>query len=147
MRSVLSETVMPFFRRPPVLQLAALCHRQTARGREILLITSSHGRWILPKGWPIDGKTSGETAMKEAWEEAGIKEGDVANDPVGSFMTHKRYDDGRAIPCETAVYAIEVKKVANKFPEAEKRERKWVSVEEATDLVDDTGLQRLLQKF
>lgn len=147
MRSVLSETILPFFRRPPVLQLAALCHRQSAKGREILLVTSSHGRWILPKGWPIDGKSGGETAMQEAWEEAGVKKGKVAKEPVGTFLTKKRYDDGRAVPCETAVYAIAVDKVANDFPEAHKRDRKWVSPDEAVDLVDDAGLQRILKAF
>jgi len=147
MRSVLSDTIMPFFRRPPVLQLAALCHRQTAKGRQILLVTSSRGRWILPKGWPIDGKSSGETAMQEAWEEAGVKKGKVAKTPVGTFLTQKRYDDGRAVPCETAVYAIAVDKITSDFPEAHKRDRKWVSTDEALNLVEDAGLQRILKSF
>ena len=68
-RSAFADTLLSLFRRPPVLQLAALCHRKTKRGREVLLITSSHGRWILPKGWPIEGKSSRETALAEAWVE------------------------------------------------------------------------------
>lgn len=146
-RSVWAQTILPIIQRPPVLQLAALCHRKTANGREILLVTSSHGRWILPKGWPIDGKSGGETAMQEAWEEAGVKKGKLAKKPVATFMTHKRYNDGRNVPCETTVYEIEVTKVANDFPEAGKRDRRWVSPDEAAELVDDAGLRGVLKSF
>jgi len=78
LRSTLTNAIGPLFKRPNALQMAALCHRDTDDGREILLVTSSHGRWILPKGWPIEGKSGGETALQEAWEEAGVKSGKVA---------------------------------------------------------------------
>ena len=81
-RSDWADTLLSFFRRPPVLQLAALCHRKTKRGHEVLLITSSHGRWILPKGWPIEGKSGRETALTEAWEEAGVKKGKATKSPI-----------------------------------------------------------------
>ena len=52
-----TELVLPLLRRPERMQVSALCHRRDASGKtEILLITSrGTGRWILPKGWPIDG--------------------------------------------------------------------------------------------
>ena len=146
-RSGWADTLLSFFRRPPVLQLAALCHRETKRGREVLLVTSSHGRWILPKGWPIEGKTSRETALSEAWEEAGVKEGKVAKKPVGTYHTVKRIEEGPELPCEMTVYAVEVGKVANDYPEADRRDRRWVSVDEAAELVDDAGLRGILTSF
>ena len=146
-RSALAESLKPLLRRPAALQLAALCHRETENGREVLLITSSHGRWILPKGWPIEGKTGGETALQEAWEEGGIKKGKVGKVPMGRFQTIKRFDDGPEVPCDMTVYAVQVKDVANDYPESEKRERRWVSVAEARELVDDDGLRGLLSDF
>lgn len=146
-RSALAETLGPIFRRPPVLQLAALCHRETDTGREVLLVTSSHGRWILPKGWPIDGKTGGETALQEAWEEAGVKTGQVTKVPVGTYPTVKRLDDGPELKCDMTVYAVQVQDVANDYPEADRRERRWVSLDKATEMVDDDGLRALLTTF
>ena len=36
-------------------------------------ITSRNGkRWVIPKGWIDPGQTAGETALQEAWEEAGL---------------------------------------------------------------------------
>jgi len=144
MRTAIADTLRPLVKRPRALQMAALCHRDTEDGREVLLVTSSHGRWILPKGWPIDGKTGGETALQEAWEEAGVKSGTVEKTPFGTFMTTKRMDDGPDLACETSVYAIKVKKTSRNFPESNKRERRWVKVPEALNMIEDPGLRRLL---
>lgn len=146
-RTALADAISPLFKRPPVLQLAALCHRDTERGREVLLITSSHGRWILPKGWPIDGKSGGETALQEAWEEAGVKKGKVTKKPVAVYPTVKRTDDGPELPCQMSVYGVHVKDIANDFPEADRRDRRWVSFDEAQKLVDDDGLRDVLATF
>ena len=41
-------------------QFAALCWRVMDGKVQILLITSrGSGRWIVPKGWPMDGQTPG----------------------------------------------------------------------------------------
>ena len=77
------------FTAPVHRQLAALCYRTGAAGREVLLVTSSTGRWILPKGWPITGLRPGQTCLVEAWEEAGVRKGKVARKPLGAFMGSK----------------------------------------------------------
>jgi len=66
-------------------QYGAVCWR-LHRGRvEVLLVTSRDtGRWIIPKGWPIDGLSPAGTAQREAWEEAGV-EGEVIEDGLGVF--------------------------------------------------------------
>ncbi len=70
-------------------QFAGLCYRMVGGKPEILLITSHRsGRWILPKGWPIDGKTPAEGAMTEAWEEAGVI-GKVSPKCLGLYSYHK----------------------------------------------------------
>ena len=56
------EMIKPILFRPKRVQVAALCHRTNTGNKEVLMITSrGTGRWILPKGWPINGKDGGES--------------------------------------------------------------------------------------
>ncbi len=132
---------------PLFTQLAALCWRMTEAGREVLLVTSSSGRWILPKGWPIAKKTGAHTAMAEAWEEAGVKKGKVSRRPVGSFLATKRTLAGDDEPCLLRVYAIRVDKTAEIYPESEARDRIWVTPDQAATMVDEDGLRDIFAKF
>ena len=129
-------------------QFAALCWRMRGERVEVLVVTSRRTkRWILPKGWPMDGKTDAQAAMQEAWEEAGVKSGEVANNPLASYRGEKKYDDGRTIACQTDVYAVEVTDTKKRFPEANKRDRKWVDIEEAKDLIEDDGMRDALDQL
>ena len=48
-------------------QFAALCYRVVKDKVQVLVISSrGTGRWIVPKGWPMDGKTPAEAALQEA---------------------------------------------------------------------------------
>lgn len=144
-----TEVVDPLLRRPKRVQVAALCFRSREDGKkDVLLITSRDtGRWILPKGWPIDGLDAADAAMQEAWEEAGVTNGKVSPVPVGTFEYNKRFDSGAPVPCVTDVFAIEVGELANDYPEQSERQRKWVSTSEAATMVDEPELQRLLDDF
>lgn len=146
-QSLWTGALRPLLKRPPALQVAALCHREGEDGPEVMLVTSSSGRWILPKGWPVDGLTAAEAAKLEAWEEGGVKKGKVTDTAFGQFMTEKRFDNGAVIPCETRVYPIAVKSVANDYPDADQRDRIWVSPEKAAQMVDDPGLSHVLEHF
>lgn len=137
----------PMLRRPSALQLAALCWRRGKKGIEVLLVTSSQGRWILPKGWPIDGLDGSGAALQEAWEEAGVKQGRASAEPVGTFDCRKRFDDGTEVPCRTHVYGVEVLKTTRDYPEQNRRDRQWVSPKKAVKLVDEPGLQEILSRF
>ena len=54
-------------------QYAALPYRMSGETLEILLITSLRTRrWIIPKGWPQDGREPSSCAALEALEEAGV---------------------------------------------------------------------------
>ena len=128
-------------------QLAALCWRQTDDGPEVLLVTSSNGRWILPKGWPIDGKSAPFAAKTEAWEEAGVKKGKVGRRPLGSYMATKRTLAGDEEPCLLKVYAIRVQKTADEYPEAQTRDRIWVRPDQAARMVDEDGLRDIFAKL
>ena len=93
----------------------------------------------------MDGHTDAEAAKIEAWEEAGVRKGDVSPAPVGGYMTEKRFDDGRRVPCHVSVYRIDVTKMTDTYPEAGLRKRKWMSLRKGIKKVDDTGLRALLK--
>lgn len=128
-----------------IMQVGALCLRDSKAGPEVLLVKSSRGRWIIPKGWPMDGHTDAETAKIEAWEESGLLKGKASKAPVGGYVTEKRFDDGRVATCHVTVYRIDVKEMTKTYPEADLRRRKWMPLKKATKKVDDTGLQALLK--
>jgi 8-oxo-dGTP pyrophosphatase MutT (NUDIX family) len=129
-------------------QTAALCYR-TRRGRtEVLLITSrGTGRWVIPKGWLMSGKSASEAAAVEAWEEAGVKHGEPAGTPIGSFIYAKILKNGLPLPVEARVFPIEVRELADDYPEAHQRARRWVEPAEAAGMVDEPDLRQLLRDF
>lgn len=142
-----SELVSPFFRRPRRHQVAALCYRDGASGHEVLLITSrGSGRWVIPKGGPMRGRSSAEAALQEAWEEAGVQ-GRASETTLGAYVYDKLRDSGLPVPVEVLVYPVAVEALADDFPEVGQRERRWVSPTEAARLVDEPGLRRILCQF
>lgn len=145
-------------------QLAALCWRKADRrpdgpgapsgpggpggpAREVLLVTSSSGRWILPKGWPVAGRSEGEAALREAWEEGGVSRGKLGRRPVGEYLAIKRTPEGDDLPCLHRVFAIKVRETVDEFPEAHRRDRVWVPPEAAAGMVDEDGLRDILRRF
>jgi 8-oxo-dGTP pyrophosphatase MutT (NUDIX family) len=129
------------------VQYGALPWRQTARGVEILLITTqTTRRWIIPKGWPVPGLRPSECAAHEVFEEAGV-EGDISTRPLGSFRYEKRRKSGEAFSCKVEVFALEVMRQRRNWPERDSRDTRWCSVEEALQRVSDPGLAKLIVKF
>ncbi|MBW4709615.1 NUDIX hydrolase [Roseobacter sp. YSTF-M11] len=129
-------------------QVAAVCYRNTRAGKKVLLVTSRDtGRWIVPKGWPIDGLDDPDAALQEAWEEAGVKSADVQTDPVGHFDYDKRLADGDVTPVQAQVYMAEVEGLADTYPEDHQRDREWFSQEEAAARVDEPELKAILRKL
>ena len=138
--------VQPLLTRPKRLQVAALCLRGEGAGREVLLITSRDtGRWILPKGWPIDGLTAPGAALQEAWEEAGVQSGTITAEPLGSYDYDKRLEGGVPVQVEVKVYAVTDVHMADDYPEVDERNRRWMSPSEAASLVDEPGLRDILR--
>lgn len=125
-------------------QFAALCFRQRKGKTQILLVTSRRTkRWIVPKGWPMEGKTPGGTALQEAWEEAGVT-GKVVGDCLGAYSYTKEVDD---VSCLAMLYPIEVKNLSKKYPEASQRKRRWVGRKKGARLVAEPELARMIREF
>lgn len=128
-------------------QFAALCYRIRKDKPEILMITSRDtGRWIIPKGWPEDGKTPAQCALMEAWEEAGVK-GRVSGPCLGLFSYDKQIPDEDPMPCAAMVYPVRVRALADAFPEMGQRKRKWMRPKKAAIRVDMPELAEMLRGF
>lgn len=127
-------------------QFAALCYRIEKNKPEVLLITSRRsGRWIIPKGWPMEGKTPSESALIEAWEEAGV-EGSVFNRCLGLFSYVKQMTEPE-LPCAAMVYPVKVKNLADDYPEAGQRRRRWLRPAKAAERVDEPELAHIIRHF
>lgn len=143
-----TEMVLPLIQRPKRVQVAALCYRTDDTGKKVLLITSrGTGRWILPKGWPIDGLNGAEAALQEAWEEAGVKEAEIGSKAIGQYEFVKGMDSGGEVPVQTHVYLAQVHTLADDYPEVSQRKRKWVTPAEAARMVDEPGLRKILRNL
>ena len=101
-------------------QFAALCYRKRKKKKyEILLITGrKSGRWKLPKGWPVNGLTPAEAAIKEAYEEAGVL-GTCHEECIGHYCYAKSLGKRRrTLPCIVAVFPVRCTKFTDEYPES-----------------------------
>ncbi len=132
--------------RDPRAQYAALPWRR-APTLEIMLVSSRDtNRWVLPKGWPMKGRTPHGAAAMEAWEEAGIL-GKIAKEPVGSYHYLKRRKNGSAMLCEVTVFPFAVERERKAWLEQHQRIRKWFGVRDAADAVEEPELRQVILEF
>ena len=131
----------------PSVQYAALPYRVNGDALEILLVTSKHNhRWIIPKGWPIEGQPPQDSAAREALEEAGVS-GDVESVALGFFHYFKTLKRNLIVPCKVDVFALRVTRCRKTWSEACTRERRWHSIDEAVAAVSEPQLRRLIRKL
>lgn len=129
------------------VQAAAICYRKVDDRYRVLLITSlTTQRWVIPKGWPMIDRTLSEAAGIEAFEEAGII-GDVGTRSIGTYKYLKDRGQKTEMRCRVCVFPLRVTDIREKFDEAGRRQRKWVSVKEARRCVREAGLKRILADF
>ena len=110
--------------------------------KRIILITAKNPRknWIVPKGHVEKGSNPQQAAVKEAFEEAGIK-GNIISKIIGSFY-YKKNDKEYKVD----YYPFEVTEILDEWPERESRER--ISVEQGYSkkyIFDEKLLEILLQ--
>jgi 8-oxo-dGTP pyrophosphatase MutT (NUDIX family) len=110
------------------------------RAGQVCLVTSSSGkRWVVPKGCMEPGKTAGEVALQEAWEEGGLV-GVLLPEPIGSYL-YEKYGNEYFV----TVFVLQVSEVLDEWPERELRQRAWLSPAQAMARVDDRGLRELIR--
>lgn len=129
-------------RRPLAMQVGMVC-RSTESGDVLLITSRGTGRWVIPKGWPMEGKSLPGAAAVEAWEEAGVQ-GHVHPAEIGRYRYDKEQDRGYSIPVEVRVFLMDIAAMQADFPEAAERRRRWFPPAEAARMVVEPGLKQIL---
>lgn len=129
------------------IQAGALPWRLAAKKSiEVLLVTGRRsGRWSIPKGWPMPGKSLAEAAAQEAFEEAGVK-GTVDSRPIGTFRHVKQLLVIGDLEVKVVVHPLWVDREFPKWPELGQRKRKWFSAKDALKRVDSPELRELIRQ-
>jgi 8-oxo-dGTP pyrophosphatase MutT (NUDIX family) len=128
------------------IQVAALPWRITDR-LEIMLVSSRETRrWIIPKGWPMAGRSHSAAAAVEAVEEAGLL-GAIDDTPFGHFVYEKHLSGGRSALCRVEVFPLRVVRQRPNWPEQHQRDTVWFAAKEAAATVSDPELVELIERF
>lgn len=130
-----------------IRQVAAIPFRLNERGDiEVMLVTSrTTRRFIVPKGWPMKGKSRRKAATIEAQEEAGVL-GKTLKEPAGTYSYWKRLTN-RFVRVDVTVYLLAVTEELANWQEAERRQRAWLAPEDAAMLIDEPDLSTLLKSL
>jgi 8-oxo-dGTP pyrophosphatase MutT (NUDIX family) len=122
--------------RSPIGQAGVVAIRED----RVCIISSRGGkRWLVPRGCCEHGRTQGQTALQEAWEEAGLV-GVLERDPVGSYLYRKA---GGLY--HVTLFRMRVTGVARDWPERPHRRRLWLAPEAALARIADRGLRDILR--
>jgi 8-oxo-dGTP pyrophosphatase MutT (NUDIX family) len=127
------------------IQTGALPWRLSSKNKvEVLLVTSRRsGRWTIPKGWPMRGKSLAEAAAREAFEEAGVT-GPVDPKPIGRVNYVKNLLAIGELKVSIVVHRLRVDEELRKWPELGQRKRRWFSAKGAAKRVDSPELSELI---
>lgn len=112
----------------------------------MLVTTRQSGRWILPRGWPVKGKTPAQTATQEAFEEAGVI-GGVDPRPIGEYHYMKTLPDGSSKDCLVTLFSLHVRGTLVQWPEQTERKRRWHALAQASQVASDGQLAQLLARL
>ncbi|TIN21460.1 MAG: NUDIX hydrolase [Mesorhizobium sp.] len=128
-----------------IRQVAAIPFRLNARGDiEVMLVTSrTTRRFIVPKGWPMKGKSGRKAATIEAQEEAGVL-GKTLKQPAGIYSYWKRLAN-RFVRVDVIVYLLEVSEELTDWQESKRRQRAWLAPADAAMLIDEPDLSTLVK--
>lgn len=114
---------------------------------QILLITSRQTRrWVIPKGGLMKGLPPHAAAAVEAEEEAGVL-GAACPVPLGSYRYRKTRNSGAAVWADVDVFPFAVTDELTTWDEQHQRERRWFSLAEAAQAVDEEDLRALIRSF
>lgn len=128
-------------------QAGAIAYRIVDDVVEVLLLTSRETRrWIIPKGNIGARSTPARAALREAYEEAGIKGRIASSVPLGLYTYFKVLKSGRLRPAAVEVYLLEVVALKPNWPERDERELAWLPIAAAIRSVQEPGIVALLRR-
>jgi predicted phosphate transport protein (TIGR00153 family) len=131
-----------------IRQIAALPYRAGGpAGVSVLLVTSRETkRWVVPKGNQSGSGPPHLAAALEAEEEAGVR-GAVCPIPLGSYRYRKRRKTGASLMFDVDVYPLNVSQELDTWKEAGERTRRWFSLKQAAEMVEEPDLAELIRTF
>lgn len=131
-----------------IRQIAALPYRGSENGAvSVLLVTSRESkRWVVPKGNHSGSGSPHLAAAREASEEAGVL-GAMCPIPLGQYRYRKRRKTGASLMFDVDVYPLAVSHELTDWKEAGERTRRWFSLSEAAEMVDEPDLAQLIRSF
>jgi len=132
-------------------QIAVLPYRADSAAVDapirVLLITSrGRGRWVIPKGGQIAGLSPHASAAREAEEEAGVL-GAACPTPIGTYRFRKRRKSGASVLTDVQVFPFAVTEELESWEEQHERERRWFTLAEAAEAVEEDDLRALIRSF
>ncbi|AHE51836.1 DUF47 family protein [Sphingomonas sanxanigenens] len=113
----------------------------------VLLVTSRESkRWVIPKGNQASGHSPHAAAALEAEEEAGVR-GAICPTALGSYRYRKKRRNGASLMIDVDVFPLAVSSELGMWKEQGQRERRWFTLADAADAVDEPDLSDLIRSF
>ena len=114
---------------------------------QVLLVTSREsGRWVIPKGNFANTVSPHAAAAREAEEEAGVR-GAVCPTPLGTYRYRKRKGSGASLMADVEVFPLSVSEELSDWKEKKQRQRRWFSLSDAANAVEEPDLRDLIRSF
>ncbi len=111
-------------------------------GGRVCLVTSRSGKgWVVPKGRIEPGQTPADTALQEAWEEAGLV-GFLHEEALGDYLYEKN-----GLLHRVTVFVMDVTQVHDEWPEKYERQRAWAAAQSVHLRVHQPELRQLLLRL
>ena len=112
----------------------------------LLFVTSqTRGRWVLPKGKPEKGESHAQTCHREGFEEAGVR--GVVLEDFPTAITVGRQTDNGVQQVDVTYYPYLVLEQADGWPEIDLRQRRWVLIEDAPNMVSHEDFMEVIEHF
>ena len=122
-----------------VRQAGAIVLRHDGDRLSVLLVRSKKDPaiWVFPKGHIDAGETAGQTALRETWEEAGVR--GTLGSPVGAPLEFQSGDELVSVQYFTM-------RPDQEAASPEGRDKQWLAIDEAMEaLVFETARAKLRQ--
>jgi 8-oxo-dGTP pyrophosphatase MutT (NUDIX family) len=120
-----------------VRQAGAIVLRHDGDRLSVLLVRSKKDPaiWVFPKGHIDAGETAGQTALRETWEEAGVR--GTLGSPVGAPLEFQSGDELVSVQYFTM-------RPDQEAPSPEGRDKQWLAIDDAMKaLVFETAREKL----